>query len=53
MKKAWFMAAMEYGHNGQGIRAPVEYTPTVYSPNGKSMFLWNILFQSGNGHGKR
>ena len=33
--------------------ASMEYTPMVYSPNGKGMVLWKILFWSGNGHGKR
>ena len=53
MEKAWFMASMEYSPNGGGIIAPMEYTPIVYSPNGKDMLLWKILFWSGNDHGKR
>ena len=39
MKKAWFMAPMEYNPNGKGIIASVKYTFIVYSPNGKSMIL--------------
>ena len=33
--------------------APMKYTPMVYSPNGKGMVPWKIIFRSGNGHGKR
>ena len=40
MKKAWFMA-------------PIEYALMVYSPNGKGMVLRKIVFRSGNRHGKR
>ena len=25
----------------------------IYSPNGKGMDLWNIVFPSGNRHGKK
>ena len=53
MEKAWFMFPMEYILNGKGIIVPIEYTLTVYSPNGKGMVLWKIIFGSGNGHGKR
>ena len=49
----WFMAPMEHSPNGKGIMAPMEYSPMIYSPSGKIMFLWKILFQRGNGHGKR
>ena len=37
MEKTWFMAPMEYIPNGKGIIVPIEYTLTVYSPNGKGM----------------
>ena len=53
MEKAWFMAPMEYIPNGKGIIVPIEYTLTVYSPNGKDIVSWKIIFRSGNGHGKR
>ena len=39
MEKAWFMAPMEYIPNGKGIIVPIEYTLTVFSPNGKGMVL--------------
>ena len=39
--------------NGKGIMASLEYTLMIYSPNGKGMGLWNIVFPSGNRHGKR
>ena len=29
----------------------MEYTLMVYSPNGKGMVLWKIVFRNGNGHG--
>ena len=56
MAKAWFMAPMEYQSqwkrhycaNGIGTVSPMEHTP-----NKKDMVLWEILFGSGNGHGKR
>ena len=44
---------MVYGPNGKGIIASLEYTLIIYSPNGKGMALWNIVFPSGNRHGKR
>ena len=43
---------MVYGPNGKGIMASLEYTLIIYSPNGKGMALWNIVFLSGNRHGK-
>ena len=53
MEIAWFMVPVEYIPNGKGIIIPIEYTLMVYSPNGKVMVLWKIVFQSGNGLGKR
>ena len=44
---------MVYGPNGKGIMASLEYTLIIYIPNGKVMALWNIVFPSGNPHGKR
>ena len=38
-------AAMKHNINGKGIMAPMEYTLLVYSPNGKSMVLWKIVFE--------
>ena len=43
---------MVYGPNGHGIMASIEYTLITYSTNVKGMFLWNIVFPSGNRHGK-
>ena len=40
MEKAWFMAP-----NGKGIMASMEYSLITYSPNGRGMVLWNIVFQ--------
>ena len=39
--------------HGKIIMAPMEHTPMVYSFNEKGIVLWEILFRSGNGHGKR
>ena len=39
------MAPMEYSANG----ANETYTPMIYSPNGKSMVLQRITFQSSDG----
>ena len=50
IEKAWFFTPMDYSPNEKGIMAPMEYKPTVYSPNGKSMVSWKILFWCGNGH---
>ena len=44
---------MVYGPNGKGIVNSVEYTLMIYSPNGKGTVLWNIVFPSGDRHGKR
>ena len=44
---------MVCGPNGYGIMASIEYTLIIYSTNGKDMFLWNIVFPSGNRHRKR
>ena len=44
---------MVYGPNGKGIMASMEYTFIIYSPIEKGMVLWNIVFPSGNRHGKR
>ena len=44
---------MVYGPNGKGIMASMEYTLIIYSPNGKGIVLWNIVFPSGDRHGKR
>ena len=44
---------MVYGPNGKGIMASVEYTLIIYSLYGKGMVLWNIVFPSGDRHGKR
>ena len=52
IEKAWFLALMEYSPNGKRIMALMEYILMVYSSNGKGMALYNILFWSGNGHGK-
>ena len=52
MKKAWFMAPMEYRPNGKGILMPMKHAPMVDSPNGKGMVFWMIHFLSGNGFGK-
>ena len=53
MKKAWFMARMEYNPNGKSIMVPMEYNNMVYSPNGKGAVLWKTLFRNRNGRGKR
>ena len=53
MEKAWYLASMEYSPNGKSIIAPMKHTPMIYNFNEKGMILWKILFQSGNGHGKR
>ena len=53
MEKAWFIAPMEYSPNGKDIMVPMEYTLTVYSPNGKSMVLWKTVLPSSNRQGKR
>ena len=53
MEKTWFMAPMEYSPMEKDIMAQMEYTLMVYSPNGKGMVLWKIVFRSGNRHGKR
>ena len=42
-----------YGPNGKGIMASMEHILITYSPNGKGMDLWNIVFLSGNRHGKK
>ena len=42
-----------YGPNGKGIMASMEYILIIYNPNGKGMDLWNIVFSSGNRHGKK
>ena len=47
------MVRMENSPNVKGIMASMKYTTMIYSPNGKSMVLWKILFESDNGHGKR
>ena len=44
---------MVYGPNGKGIMASLKYTLIIYGPNGKGTALWNIVFPSGNRHGKR
>ena len=44
---------MVYGPNGKGTMTSVEYTLMIYSPNGKGTVLWNIVFPSGDRHGKR
>ena len=36
---------MAYGHNGKGIMASMEYSLIIYSPNGRGMVLWDIVFQ--------
>ena len=38
---------------GKGIMSLMEYTLIIYILNGKGMALWNIVFSSGNHHGKR
>ena len=38
---------------GKGIMASMEYTPIIYSHDGKSIVLWNIVFSSDNRHGQR
>ena len=43
---------MVYSPNGKGTMASIEYSLVIYSPNGKGMILWNIVFPSGNLHGK-
>ena len=53
LEMTWFMVPVEYIPNGKGIIIPIEYTLMVYSPNGKVMVLWKIVFQSGNGLGKK
>ena len=40
MQKAWLMAP-----NGKRIMASMEYSLITYSPNGRGMVLWNIVFQ--------
>ena len=52
MKKAWFMAPIEYSSNGKDM-VPMKYNLLVYSPNGKGMVLWKVVFGRGNRHGKR
>ena len=47
------MVPMEYNTNGKGIMAPMKYILIIYSPNWECMVLWNIVFESGNGHGER
>ena len=42
-----------YDPNEKGIMASVEYTLMIYSPNGKSMDLRNVVLPSCNRHGKR
>ena len=44
---------MFYGPKGYGIMASMEYILIIYSTNGEGMVLWNIVFPSGNCHGKR
>ena len=44
---------MAYGPNGEGIMASMEYILMIYSPKGKGMVLWNIVFPSGYRHVKR
>ena len=44
---------MVYGPNGKGIMASLKYTLIIYSSSGKGMALSNIVFPSGNLHGKR
>ena len=39
MKKVWFLAPLEYNHNGKGIMVPMKYIFMVYSPKGKDMVL--------------
>ena len=53
VEKAWFLGPVDYSPNGKSIMAPMEHTSMVYSFNEKGMVLWNVLFWSGNGHGKR
>ena len=53
IEKAWFFTPVEYSPNGKDIMVPMEYKTMVYSPNGKSMVSWKILFRSDNGHTKR
>ena len=36
LEKVWSMALMEYSSNGKGIMAPMEFSPMVYSSNGKA-----------------
>ena len=43
---------MVYGSNGKDFMAPIECTLMVYSSNEKGMIPWNIIFRSGNLHGK-
>ena len=44
---------MVYGPNIKGTMASIEYTLMIYSLSGKSMVLWNIVFPTGNPHGKK
>ena len=37
----------------KALWSQMEYSPMVYSPNGKGMVLWKITFGSANRHGKR
>ena len=37
----------------KGIMTSMKYTFIIYSPNGKGMVLWNIVFPSGNGDDKK
>ena len=45
IEKEWFFTPMEYSPNENGIMAPMEYKSIGYSPNGKSMVSWKILFR--------
>ena len=49
-RKGMIFTPIEYSPNEKGIMAPMEYKPMFYSPNGKSMVSWKILFRNGNGH---
>ena len=47
------IAPMEYNANEKETMIQVEYNPIVSSSSEKSTILWQIIFRTGNRHGKR